>query len=124
MQIFELILKVRANESGHIGLEDGDRPIVYTPFIVCGPRPKEHRPAPPTAPPSAHKPLSGQRWGAVEVLRLDYSQSYDALLLCLQRVRPWRLIGAELVFGPTVLMSVHVFVVCFMAQEVLCGVLP
>lgn len=88
-QIFELILKVRANESGHIGMEDGDKPIVYTPFIVCGPRPKGPRPAPPILLSSVHKLASGQRLGTMEVLRLDYNQSYDALLLCLQRVRPW-----------------------------------
>ena len=88
-QIFELILKVRANTSGHIGLVDGDRPVAYTPFVVCGPRPKEPHPAPPPVLPSAVKPLTSQRWGGMEVLSLDYNQSYDALLLCLQRVRPW-----------------------------------
>ena len=95
VQIFELILKIRANEGGHIGLVDGDRPVVYTPFIVCGPCPKGHRPVPPPVLPGALKPLSGQRWGAVEVLTLDYNQSYDALLFCLQRVRPWLLFGVE-----------------------------
>ena len=88
MQIFELILKIRANESGHIGLEDGDKPTVYTPFIICGTHPKGPHPAPPTLLPSVHKHAGSQRWGTMEVLTLDYSQSYEALLMCLQRVRP------------------------------------